>query len=80
MDIPHEEKRFVGYNVQEKSFDAEVLRKYIYGGHVAEYMQMLKEDDPDAYQIHFSQYIKLGVEPDDMEDMYKKVSLSCSSP
>eukprot|EP00967_Tisochrysis_lutea_P036856 scaffold44411_cov21-Tisochrysis_lutea.AAC.1 len=33
LDIPHNEKRFVGY--ADKKLDAEVLQKYIYGGHVA---------------------------------------------
>eukprot|EP00803_Ostreobium_quekettii_P008048 evm.model.scf_1459.1 EVM.evm.TU.scf_1459.1 scf_1459:5533-8243(+) len=72
LDIPHNEKRFVGYSKEEKSFNAEVLRKYIYGGHVAEYMQMLKEEEPEDYQAHFSRYIKAGIEGDALEEMYKK--------
>lgn len=35
LDVPHSEKRFVGYNKEEKSLDSEVLRKYIMGGHVS---------------------------------------------
>lgn len=31
------------------------------------------EDEPEKYQTHFSDYIKKGIEPDDMEEMYKKV-------
>ncbi|RWW86229.1 hypothetical protein BHE74_00005002 [Ensete ventricosum] len=31
------------------------------------------EDEPEKYQAHFSEYIKRGIEPDDMEEMYKKV-------
>lgn len=38
LDIPHNEKRFVGYDRDAKEFDAEMLRKYIYGGHVGEYL------------------------------------------
>ena len=42
LDIPHSEKRFVGYSSEDKKLDAEVLRKYIYGGHVAEYMEEMQ--------------------------------------
>lgn len=31
------------------------------------------EDEPEKYQLQFSEYIKRGIEPDDMEEMYKKV-------
>jgi hypothetical protein len=40
LDIPHGEKRFAGFKKDEKQLDAEVHRKYIYGGHVAEYMRV----------------------------------------
>nr|GEZ87143.1 60S ribosomal protein L5-like [Tanacetum cinerariifolium] len=42
-------------------------------GHVAAYMKALIEDEPEKYQTHFSEYIKAGVEPDNMEELYKKV-------
>ncbi|EEF37766.1 ribosomal protein L5, putative [Ricinus communis] len=73
LDIPHSEKRFAGFNKESKQLDSEVHRKYIYGGHVAAYMRMLLEDEPEKYQSHFSEYIKKGVDPDNMEEMYKKV-------
>jgi large subunit ribosomal protein L5e len=50
LDIPHNEKRFPGYDKEEKALDAETHRKYIFGGHVQEYMEMLQEDDEDRYQ------------------------------
>jgi len=40
LDIPHSDKRFAGFKKDEKQLDAEVHRKYIYGGHVAEYMRV----------------------------------------
>ena len=40
LDIPHNEKRFVGY--ADKKLDPETLRKYIYGGHVAEYQETMQ--------------------------------------
>lgn len=45
--IPHSEKRFPGYDSESKSLDAEVLKKYIFGGHVAEYMESLEEEDDE---------------------------------
>nr|GEU73105.1 60S ribosomal protein L5-like [Tanacetum cinerariifolium] len=73
IDIPHSEKRFAGYSKDGKQLDAEVHRKYIYGGHVASYMRTLKEDEPEKYQTHFSKYIQAGVEPDSIEEVYKRV-------
>lgn len=31
------------------------------------------EDEPEKYQAHFSQYIKKGIDPDSLEETYKKV-------
>ncbi|KAJ0972244.1 hypothetical protein J5N97_020203 [Dioscorea zingiberensis] len=73
LDIPHSEKRFAGFKKDDKQLDAEVHRKYIFGGHVASYMRALLEDEPEKYQSHFSEYIKKGIEADDVEEMYKKV-------
>ncbi|XP_065860802.1 large ribosomal subunit protein uL18 [Euphorbia lathyris] len=73
LDIPHSDKRFAGFAKDNKQLDAEVHRKYIYGGHVAAYMKTLMEDEPEKYQTHFSGYIKKGIEADGMEELYKKV-------
>lgn len=72
LDIPHSEKRFPGFSKESKSLDADLHRKYIYGGHVAAYMQLLREDEPEKYQSHFSEYIKNGIEPENLEEIYKK--------
>ncbi|KAM0910483.1 hypothetical protein ACQ4PT_014108 [Festuca glaucescens] len=73
LDIPHSDKRFAGFKKDEKQLDAEVHRKYIYGGHVADYMRTLAEEEPEKYQSHFSEYIKKGISADDMESIYKNV-------
>uniref|UniRef100_A0A6M2FC13 Large ribosomal subunit protein uL18 C-terminal eukaryotes domain-containing protein n=1 Tax=Populus davidiana TaxID=266767 RepID=A0A6M2FC13_9ROSI len=73
LDIPHSEKRFAGFGKDNKQLDAEVHRKYIYGGHVAAYMRTLMEDEPEKYQSHFSEYIKREIDADCMEALYKKV-------
>jgi len=36
-------------------------------------MSKLKEENADKYARHFSQYIAEGVEPDQLEDLYRKV-------
>lgn len=59
-------KRFPGYDAESKEYNAEVHRKHIFGQHVAEYMRQLMDEDEDAYKKQFSQYIKLGITPDDV--------------
>ncbi|KAJ6817504.1 60S ribosomal protein L5-like [Iris pallida] len=73
LDIPHSDKRFAGFKKDDKQLDAEVHRKYIFGGHVASYMKTMMEDEPEKYQTHFSEYIKRGIDPDNIEELYKKV-------
>jgi large subunit ribosomal protein L5e len=73
LDVPHSDKRFVGYDPDSKEFDAEILRKYIFGGHVGEYMEEMIEEDPEKYQAHFSEYLKAGVGPEELEDLYTSV-------
>lgn len=68
LSIPHSTKRFPGFD--EGEYDPAVHRKYIFGGHVAEYMTMLEDEDVDAYRKQFSRFIKEGVTADKLEGMY----------
>lgn len=68
--IPHNEKRFPGYDNETKELDADTLRKYIFGGHVAEYMETLADDDEERYKSQFNKYIDGDVEADGLEDLY----------
>ncbi|KAI3638723.1 hypothetical protein MIR68_003221 [Amoeboaphelidium protococcarum] len=70
--IPHSEKRFPGYDPSSKELDSEVLREYIYGGHIANYMRELEEDDEELYKRVFSQYLEQDLTADDIEDMYSE--------
>lgn len=70
VNIPHSEKRFVGYDKEKSTVDGEILRQHIFGGHVANYMRILSEEDPDRYQRQFSQFIKANVTADSLEKMY----------
>jgi large subunit ribosomal protein L5e len=75
LDIPHNERRFPGTTAMGSDWtaDAETHKKYIFGGHVGEYMESLQEDDDEAYQKQFARYIAAGVGPDDLEELYGKV-------
>ncbi|KAK3493768.1 putative 5S rRNA binding ribosomal protein [Neurospora crassa] len=68
--IPHSENRFPGYDMESEELDAETLKKYIFGGHVAEYMETLADDDEERYKSQFNRYIEDDLEADGLEDMY----------
>ena len=72
LDIPHSSKRLPGYNKEKDECDGVVLRKHIFGGHVADYMRSLKEEDEEEFKKHFSHYIKAGITADKIEEMYTK--------
>ena len=46
--------------------DADRLRHYIYGGHVADYMRQMQDDDEEKYKAHFSRFIKEGLSADNV--------------
>jgi len=73
IDIPHKDRRFPGSKRNEQKeweTSPEAHRKYIFGGHVAEYMKKLKDEDDEAYQRQFKRYIEAGITPDNIEKMY----------
>jgi len=72
LNVPHNDRRFPGTKKEDGDYvaDVDVHRKYIFGGHVAEYMTSLKEEDEDAYNKQFSAYIRAGIEADKIEGMY----------
>jgi len=72
LHVPHGVRRFPGYDSESKKYKADVHRKHILGGHVANYMKELQGEDEDAYKRQFSRYIKNGLTPDSIEAMYKK--------
>mmetsp|Transcript_20225 Transcript_20225/g.60319 ORF Transcript_20225/g.60319 Transcript_20225/m.60319 type:complete len:326 (-) Transcript_20225:36-1013(-) len=73
LDIPHNHKRFAGYDKESKEYDAEAMKDRIFGAHVSEYMEKLMDEDNAKYQQLFADYIKEGIEPDAMEDLYTSV-------
>ncbi|KAF2452028.1 hypothetical protein P171DRAFT_468412 [Karstenula rhodostoma CBS 690.94] len=69
--VPHSENRFPGFDIESKELDAETLRKYIFGGHVAEYMETLADDDEERYKSQFSGYLDDDMEADGLEELYQ---------
>jgi large subunit ribosomal protein L5e len=75
LHVPHTTKNFPGFKKaeekgQESEYDADAHKDRIYGNHVKEYMEMLKEEDPTKYEAHFSKFLAADVDADKMEDMY----------
>ncbi|KAI9374969.1 hypothetical protein BJX61DRAFT_216173 [Aspergillus egyptiacus] len=68
--IPHSENRFPGYDIEAEDLDAETLRNYIFGGHVAEYMEGLADDDEERFRGQFHKYTENEVEAGDLEELY----------
>jgi len=71
MNVPHSPSRWPGYDKEGSKLDATVLRKYIYGGHVGDYMAKLQAEDSEKYQKQFSRYVKAGINSEKLEEVYK---------
>lgn len=74
LDIPHGDRRYPrpkSDGGKDYEPDAEFHKKYIFAGHVAEYMTKLKDDDEEAYKKQFGRFIKAGIEPEDLEGLYE---------
>jgi len=73
LDIPHNEKRYAGYDTASKELDSEAFQRYIMGGHVQDYMENMRDEEPEKFAEHFAKYIEEGVGPDDLEELYPSV-------
>jgi large subunit ribosomal protein L5e len=75
LNIPHNHRRFPGTTKEGKEYtpNPEFHRKYIFGGHVAEYMAKLKEENEEAYNRQFSRMLRLGVKGDSLAKLYASV-------
>merc|ERR1711972_524301 len=75
LHVPHSCKNFPGYKAAkekgaESEYDAEAHKDRIFGHHVTEYMEMMKEEDPTKYEAHFAKYIKEDIDDEKVEEMY----------
>lgn len=76
LHVPHSVKKMPGYTEPEErgadyEYDAAAHLERIIGTHCQEYMDMLKEEDPDRYKQAFSKFIE-GDREEDLEEMYKE--------
>jgi len=72
IDVPHKDRRFPGSKREDGEWvaDPEVHRKYIFGGHVAEWMNKLQGDDEEKYNKQFKRFVGAGIGGDDLEALY----------
>jgi len=76
VDVPHKDRRFPGSKRAEgKKWESnpETHKKYIFGGHVADYMRSLQEEDEERYKKQFARFIKAGINADGLQALYAKV-------
>lgn len=75
LHVPHKTKNFPGYSApedkgSEAQYDAEAHKAKIFGEHVKDYMESMKEEDPTKYEAHFAKYIAASIDADGVEEMY----------
>ncbi len=56
---------------------AETVRKYIFGGHVGDYMTFLKDEDEEKFNRQFKRYIDSGIKSDSFEKLYAAAHKVC---
>ncbi|CAD6565177.1 MAG: 60S ribosomal protein L5 [Cyphobasidiales sp. Tagirdzhanova-0007] len=72
MLVPHSASRFPGFDIESKELEAETLKKYIFGGHVAEYMESLEEEDDERFKKQFASYLADDIGSEDLEELYQE--------
>jgi len=76
IDVPHSIKCLIGYDRESKKYNASEFTHRVLGEHVMEYMTELRDHEDaemkEKYTKLFSKYIAAGVQPEDLEDIYKK--------
>lgn len=68
--IPHSPSRFPGWDIEVEELDDELLRSYIFGNYISEYMDDLADDDEERFKLLFKNYVSEGIESDGVEDIY----------
>jgi large subunit ribosomal protein L5e len=76
IDVPHSVKCLIGYDRESKKYDANEFTQRVLGEHVMLHMTALRDSEDEEVKAKFtqlfSQYIKAGVQPEDLEDIYTK--------
>jgi len=73
LDIPHNDRRFPGTEKSGKDYNSnpEMVKEYIFGQNIANYMTTLEEDDEEAYKKQFARFLAADIGPDDLEGIYE---------
>lgn len=76
IDVPHSVKCLVGYDRESKKYSPEDFTQRVLGEHVMLYMSDLRDSEDEEikakYTRLFSRYIAAGVQPEDLEEIYRK--------
>jgi large subunit ribosomal protein L5e len=77
LHVPHSTKNFPGFKRSEEKgaeaeFDAEAHKDRIFGAHLKEYMEMVKEEDPTKYEAHFAKFVENDIDAEKLEEMYSE--------
>jgi large subunit ribosomal protein L5e len=75
LAVPHKDRRFPGSkrnDNKEWESDPETHKKYIFGGHVADWMKALAEDDEkrESAKQQFKRLIDAGITPEKLAGIY----------
>lgn len=70
LRVPHSPNKFPGF--KDGNLNSEELRNRIFGKTVSSYMISLRENDSLKYKKHFSDYLKNGITPESLEEIYEK--------
>jgi large subunit ribosomal protein L5e len=74
VNVPHSTRRFPGTpKGKDQETDFSVVRKYIFGGYVAEYMNSLAADEPEQFATQFAVAKANNISGDDLEKIYQSV-------
>jgi len=79
LHVPHSVRKYPGYIKEEDSkkgvYNAELHKERIFGCHIDEYMEKLKEQSEDDFKKQFSRWNKCltDAKVDSCEDLFKKV-------
>jgi len=73
LDIPHNHKRFPGFDPDTNAYDADELKERIMGSHIGAYMEEMEEDDDENYAKVFKAYLDNDLEGADLNELYESV-------
>jgi large subunit ribosomal protein L5e len=71
LSIPHSVRRWPA--CEKDSLNSELLSEYVYGMHVAGYMEYMEGEDEELYKTYFSRYHEADVSAENMQETWEAV-------